>query len=66
MSARGSGGSVTINVDPEAFKIIDGKLYLGYADSYMQYFTAHAGDEVAKATANWPKVAADLELDKYH
>jgi YHS domain-containing protein len=61
-----AGGSVTINVDPEAFKIIDGKLYLGYADSYMQYFTAHAGDEVAKATANWPKVAADLELDKYH
>jgi YHS domain-containing protein len=61
-----AAGSVTINVDPEAFKIVDGKLYLGYAEAYIDYFAAHTGQEVANADAKWPKIAADLELDKYH
>lgn len=59
-------GSVTVNIDPEAFKIIDGKLYLIYDKKHAEGFAAHAEDEVAKADGNWPKVAADLKLDQYH
>jgi hypothetical protein len=59
-------GSVTINIDPEAFKIIDGKLYLIYAKDAAEWFAAHAAAEVPKAEENWPKVAANLELDQYH
>jgi hypothetical protein len=59
-------GSVTINVDPEAFKIVDGKLYLIYDPGNANYFADHADDLVPKAAANWPKVKADLELDQYH
>ena len=59
-------GSVTVNVDPEAFKIIDGKLYLIYDVGNADTFAAHADEEIPKADANWPKVAANLELDKYH
>ncbi len=59
-------GSVTVNIDPEAFKIIDGKLYLIYDKKHAEGFAAQAEDAVAKADGNWPKVAADLEMDQYH
>jgi YHS domain-containing protein len=58
-------GSVTVNTDPEAFKIIDGKLYLIYDQGSAESFAAHAAEDVPKADANWPKVMADLKLDKF-
>ncbi len=58
--------SVTVNIDPEAFKIIDGKLYLIYDIGNADDFAAHADENIPKADANWPKVAANLELDQYH
>nr|WP_202353465.1 YHS domain-containing (seleno)protein [Mesorhizobium sp. 113-1-2] len=60
------GGGVTVNVDPEAFKIIDGKLYLIYDVGNADDFAAHAAENIPKADANWPKVAANLKLDQYH
>jgi len=60
------GGSVTVNIDPEAFKIIDGKLYLIYDKTHADTFAAHADDLVPKASANWPKVVADLQQDQFH
>ncbi|NEI33443.1 YHS domain-containing (seleno)protein [Rhizobium leguminosarum] len=59
-------GSVTVNNDPESFKIIDGKLYLIYDKGDAEWFAAHAADAVPQADSKWPKVAADLELDQYH
>ncbi|WP_027663784.1 YHS domain-containing (seleno)protein [Rhizobium leguminosarum] len=59
-------GSVTINVDPEAFKIIEGKLYLIYDKGSAEGFAAHVAEAAPKADRNWPKVAADLERDQYH
>ncbi len=59
-------GSVTVNIDPEAFKIIDGKLYLTYDQGGANWFAAHAAEAVPKADGNWPKIAAELELDQYH
>jgi YHS domain-containing protein len=60
------GGSVTVDIDPEAFKIIDGKLYLIYDKPDAAIFAADASESIPKASANWPKVKADLELDQYH
>lgn len=59
-------GSVTVNVDPEAFKIIDGKLYLIYDAGNAARFAENEEELVPKADANWPQVKADLELDPYH
>src|SRR5262249_39724216 len=59
-------GSVTINIDPEAFKIIDGKLYLVYDKTHAETFAAQASEDLPKADANWPKIAANLKADKYH
>jgi hypothetical protein len=59
------GGSVTVDVDPNAFKIIDGKLYLIYDKPHADDFAAHASKTVATADANWPKIKGRLELDKH-
>ena len=59
-------GSVTINIDPEAFKIIDGKLYLIYDKNAATWFAENASVVAPKADANWPVVKANLELDQYH
>ena len=58
-------GSVTVNIDPEAFKIIDGKLYITYDKVHTDDFAAHATDVVPKAEANWPKKNAELAVDNY-
>ena len=57
-------GSVTVNVDPEAFKIIDGKLYLIYDPGNAAAFADNASDVVPKADANWPVVEAKLAVDQ--
>jgi hypothetical protein len=59
-------GTATINVDPEAFKIIDGKLYLVYDAMSAQFFADNAEELVPKGKENWPKVQAVLEADGYH
>ncbi len=58
-------GSVTVNIDPEAFKIIDGKLYLTYDKAHTADFAAHASDKVPKADATWPKIQLKAELNNY-
>jgi YHS domain-containing protein len=59
-------GSVTVNIDPEAFAILDGKLYLTYDKVDTQAFAKHAGDVVPKADANWPKKLGELAKNDYH
>jgi YHS domain-containing protein len=58
-------GSVTVNINPEAFAIIDGKLYLTYDKVHTQDFAAHGSDVVPKADSNWPKEEAKLAQDNY-
>lgn len=57
-------GSVTVNIDPEAFKIIEGKLYLIYDAGNAAKFADAQKDVVPKADANWPIVKAKLEVDQ--
>lgn len=51
---------VTTNIDPGAWRVIDGKLYLFYDRNYAKAFEARAGELVGRADANWPKVEARL------
>ena len=55
----------TINIDPEAWAIIDGKLYLSYSKEFMAKFKANPSDILAKAEANWPAVETQLEHDGF-
>jgi YHS domain-containing protein len=57
-------GSVTVNNDPEAFKIIEGKLYLIYDAGNATAFADNASQNVPKANENWPIVKAELAVDQ--
>jgi YHS domain-containing protein len=56
--------SVTVNIDPEAFKIIDGKLYLIYDAGNADTFADNADDLVPKGDAKWPVIEAKLAVDQ--
>jgi hypothetical protein len=43
-------------VNPEAWKIIDGRLYLGWNKSAMDKFEKNAATNIEKADANWKKL----------
>jgi YHS domain-containing protein len=55
----------TINLDPEAWAIIDGKLYLSYSKEFMERFKARPSDFLPSAEVNWPAVEAQLEQDGF-
>jgi hypothetical protein len=44
----------TADTDPEAWKIIDGKLYLNYSKSVQRKWETDIPGNVAKADGNWP------------
>ncbi len=57
---------ITINIDPEAWRIIDGKLYLSYDRDFAAELEAHPEKYLAQAEANWPGVKARLEREPFN
>jgi len=49
------------SIDPKAWKIVDGKLYLNYSKNVQKDWQQDIPGNIAKADANWPKVRAELE-----
>ena len=54
--AYGVSRGVVIPIDPSAFQIIDGHLYLQYSKGVMQKFNQDQAGSLAKATKNWPSL----------
>lgn len=52
-------GTITTNIDPEAFRIIEGKLYLNYDPGAASGFEDNPG-KVVNAEKYWPEVKATL------
>ena len=50
----------TAKIDPQAWKIVDGKLYLNYSPDAKAQWSADVPGNIAKGDANWPKIRADL------
>ena len=46
----------TASTDPEAWSIVDGKLYLNYSKSVQQTWEQDIPGNIAAGDANWPKV----------
>jgi len=51
----------TASIDPEAWRIVDGKLYLNYSKNVQQTWQQDIPGNIAKANGNWPKIEADLK-----
>ncbi len=50
------GHAYTANIDPEAWKIVAGKLYLNYDKRVQQRWEQDVPGWIAKANENWPKL----------
>lgn len=60
------GDGITINIDPNAWRIIDGKLYLSYNKPTDAEWEAYAQVDLPKAEANWPNLETKLNQGKYY
>jgi YHS domain-containing protein len=52
--AYGVSENHTVDIDPEAWRIIGGKLYLNYSKSVQQQFLKDPEGRIRKANQNWP------------
>ncbi len=50
----------TASIDPAAWRIVDGKLYLNYSKGVQQTWQQDIPGNVRKADANWPEIEAAL------
>lgn len=53
----------TAEIDPEAWKIVDGKLYLNYDKSIQSRWSLDRSGNIAKADGNWPGIREKLEKE---
>ena len=49
----------TANIDPKAWKIVDGKLYLNFNKSVQAKWEKDAQALIAKGNTNWPKLLSE-------
>lgn len=52
--AYGVSEGHTVDIDPDAWKIIGGKLYLNYSPSVQRQFLKEPEARIRKADQNWP------------
>ena len=60
--AFGVSGGYKAAIDPAAFTIVDGKLYLNYNRDVQKKWGADIRGYVAKADKNWPSVSAQTKV----
>jgi YHS domain-containing protein len=56
-------GESTANIDPEAWSIVDGKLYLQFSKNAREEWEQDRAERIAEADQRWPEVAARLVSD---
>lgn len=50
----------TASIDPEAWRIVDGKLYLNYSKGIQQQWLGDIPGNIEKGDSNWPGIRAKL------
>jgi YHS domain-containing protein len=50
----------TAEIDPDAWRIEGGKLYLNYSKSVQERWAKNIPGNIQKADGNWPKIKSDL------
>ena len=61
--AFGVAGGYKADIDPEAFSLVDGKLYLNYSKSIRTNWLGDVPGYIGKADGKWPEVA---KTEKVH
>jgi hypothetical protein len=59
--AYGVSRGYAVDIDPEAFSIVNGTLYLNYSRSVQQTWNKNRDGYIEKANRHWPTVMAGLK-----
>lgn len=59
--AYGVSRGYAVDIDPEAFTVDNGTLYLNYSKSVQRTWNSDRAGYIEKARQQWPKVLADLK-----
>jgi YHS domain-containing protein len=62
--AFGLAGGYKAAIDPAAFSVVDGKLYLNYNRAVQKRWSADVPGFIAKADQNWPSVMGQTKVHK--
>jgi|ERR1041385_1802587 YHS domain-containing protein len=57
--AYGISQGHAVSIDPEAWRIVDGKLYLNYSKDVQKKWLVDIPGFIKKAEQNWPKILAE-------
>jgi YHS domain-containing protein len=60
--AYGTAGGYKAAIDPKAFTIVDGKLYLNYNADIQKKWSGDVRGYISKADKNWPEVSATTKV----
>ena len=60
--AFGTAGGYKAAIDPAAFTVVDGKLYLNYNRAVQKDWSKDIPGYIAKADKNWPKVSTQTKV----
>ena len=60
--AYGTAGGYKAAIDPAAFSIVDGKLYLNYNAKVQSQWSADIPGYIRKADAKWPEVTLQAKV----
>jgi YHS domain-containing protein len=55
--ALGTANGYKVKTEPDAFKVVDGKLYLNYNRKVLEMWTQDEPGYIARANKNWPEVS---------
>lgn len=59
--AYGVSRGYAVDIDPEAFAVVDGRLYLNYSKRVQRTWNQDRPGYIEKARGQWPKVLSDLK-----
>jgi YHS domain-containing protein len=55
--ALGTANGYKVKTEPDAFKVVDGKLYFNYNRKVLEIWSQDEPGYIARANKNWPEVA---------
>ena len=61
--AFGTANGVKVSTQPDAFAVVDGKLYLNHDDKVQARWKDDVKGNIALAEKNWPEVAQKPQMD---
>ena len=55
--ALGTANGYKVKTEPDAFKVVDGKLYFNYNRKVLELWTQDQAGYITRANRNWPEVS---------